>query len=140
LKDGDTVKHLAKVGSDFATGFGKVQQVKQSDFDEDGSHNTGFQTLKLSRGDQEIFVNKAPGGSELLRLVSKTTLKDTTERMVTEMEALDRLCQEVPKQEVHLEGVGLVQVEHHLVNTLHDGKERLAMTQHKVLNQFVLSH
>ena len=54
LKDGDTVKHLAKVGSDFATGFGKVQQVKQSDVDEDGSHNTGFQTLKRSCGEQDI--------------------------------------------------------------------------------------
>ena len=30
LKEGDTVKHLAKVGSDFATGFGKVQQKKES--------------------------------------------------------------------------------------------------------------
>ena len=53
---------------------------------------------------------------------------------MAEMEALDRLCQEVPKQEVHLEGVGLVQVEHHLVNTLRGGKARLAMSQHKVLN------
>ena len=91
-----------------------------------------FQTLKLSCGEQDLFVNKAAGGSELLRLVSKTTHKDTAERMVAEMEALDKLCQDVPKQEVHLEGVGLVQVEHRLVNTLHDGKERLAMTQHKV--------
>ena len=132
LKNGDTMKHLAKVGSDFAAGFGKVQQVKTCDFDEDGSHNKGFQSLKLSRGEQDLFVNKAPGGSELLRLVSKTTHKDTVERMVAEMEALDRLCQEVPKQEVHVEGVGLVMVEHHLVNTLHDGKERLATTQHKV--------
>ena len=46
---------------------------------------------------------------------------------------MDKLCQEVPKQEVDVEGVGLVRVEHHLVNSLHDGKERLAMTQHKVL-------
>ena len=53
-----------------------MQQVNQSDFDEDGSHNTGFQTLKRSRGEQDIFVNKAPGGLELLRLVSKTTHKD----------------------------------------------------------------
>ena len=111
-----------------------MQQVNQSDFDEDGSHNTGFQTLKRSRGEQDIFVNKAPGGLELLRLVSKTTHKDTMERLVAEMEALDRLCQEVPQQEVHLEGAGLVQVEQHLVNTLHGGKARLAMSQHKVLN------
>ena len=80
--------------------------MNQSDFDEDGSHNTGFQTLKRSRGEQDIFVNKAPGGLELLRLVSKTTHKDTMERLVAEMEALDRLCQEVPQQEVHLEGAG----------------------------------
>ena len=53
---------------------------------------------------------------------------------MAEMEALDRLCQEVPQQEVHLEGVDLVQVEQHLVNPLHDGKARLAMSQHKVLN------
>ena len=104
--------------------------MKTIDFDEDGSHNTGFQSLKLSRGEQDLFVNKAHGGSELLRLVSKTTHKDTVERMVAEMDALD--SQEVPKQEVHIEGVGLVMIEHHLVNTLHDGKERLATTQHMV--------
>ena len=132
LKEGDLVRHLAKVGSDFASGHGKVQQVKQSQFDEDGSHNSGFQTLKLSCGEQTLFLNNAPGGSELLRLVSKSTNKDTVENMVAEMEALDKLCEEIPKQEVHVEGVGLVQVEHRLVNSLHDGKERLAMTQHKV--------
>ena len=132
LKDGDTLQHLAKVGADFATGFGKVQQVKESDFDEDGSHNTGFQTLKLSCGKATLFANKAPGGSELLRLVSKSTQKDTVEKMVNEMESLDKLCQEVPKQDVHVPGVGLIHVEHRLVNSLHDGKERLAMTQHKV--------
>ena len=134
LKEGDSVRHLAKVGSDFASGFGKIQQVKQSQFDEDGSHNTGFQTLKLSCGEKTLFLNKAPGGSELLRLVSKTTHKDTQQKMVAEMEALDKLCEELPKQEVNVEGVGLVHVEHRLINSLHDGKERLAMTQHKVLN------
>ena len=132
LKEGDLVRHLAKVGSDFASGHGKVQQVKQSQFDEDGSHNSGFQTLKLSCGEQTLFLNNAPGGSELLRLVSKSTNKDTVENMVAEMEALDKLCEEIPKQDVHVEGVGLIQVEHRLVNSLHDGKERLAMTQHKV--------
>ena len=73
----DSVQHLAKVGSDFASGFGKIQQVKQSQFDEDGSHNTGFQTLKLSHGEQNLFLNKNPGGPELLRLVSMNTHKDT---------------------------------------------------------------
>ena len=52
---------------------------------------------------------------------------------------MDKLCQEVPKQEVDVEGVGLVHVEHHLVNSLHDGKERLAMTQHKVFNLIIYS-
>ena len=132
LKEGDTVKHLAKIGSDFATGFGKIQQKKESDFDEDGSHNTGFQSLKLARGEDTLFVNKCPGGSELLRLVSKTAHKDTVEKMVMEMNMMDKLSKEVPKQDVCIEGVGLVHVEHHLVNSLHDGKERLAMTQHKV--------
>ena len=89
LKEGDTVKHLAKVGSDFATGFGKVQQKKESDFDEDGSHQIAFQTLKVSRGEETLFANKAAGGTELLRLVSKSTHKDTVEKMVMEMETLD---------------------------------------------------
>ena len=134
LKEGDSVQHLAKVGSDFASGFGKIQQVKQSQFDEDGSHNTCFQTLKLSHGEKTLFLNKNPGGSELLRLVSKTTHKDTQDKMVEEMVALDKLCEEIPKKEINVEGVGVVQVEHRLINSLHDGKERLAMTQHKVLN------
>ena len=84
--------------------------------------------LSNAHVESKISVNKASN--------NKTTHKDTMERMVAEMEALDRLCQEVPQQEVHLEGVGLVQVEHQLVNTLHGGKERLAMTQHKVFNSF----
>ena len=132
LKEEGTVIHLAKVGSDFASGFGKLNQKKNTEFDEDGSHNTGFQTLKLSQGGQTLFENKAPGGSELLRLVSKTTHKDTQSKMVEDMEALDKICKEKPVQEVVVEGVGVVKIEHHLVNSLHDGKERLAMTQHKV--------
>ena len=112
--------------------FGKLNQKKNTEFDEDGSHNTGFQTLKLSQGGQTLFENKAPGGSELLRLVSKTTHKDTQSKMVEDMEALDKICKEKPVQEVVVEGVGVVKIEHHLVNSLHDGKERLAMTQHKV--------
>ena len=138
LKEGDCLRHLAKVGSDFASGFGKIQQVKQGEFDEDGSHNTGFQTLKLSLAEQTLFMNKNPGGSELLRLVRKTTHKDTQEKMVEEMVALDKLCEEIPKQEITIEGVGVVKVEHQLINSLHDGKERLAMTQYKVLNLNIL--
>lgn len=132
LKEGDTVVHLAKVGADFCTGFGKVQQRKQSDFDEDGSHNTGFQTIKLSLPHQTLFTNKAPGGSELLRLISKTNHKDSQARMIEQMEFLDKACKEMPEQEVEVEGVGKVAVQHQLVNCLHDGKERLAIVQHKV--------
>ena len=33
---------------------------------------------------------------------------------------------------MEIEGVGEVVVHHKLVNSLHDGKERLAMTQHLV--------
>ena len=33
-------------------------------------------------------------------------------------------------------GVGEVTVQHQLVNCLHDGKERLAMTQHLVIIDF----
>ena len=37
---------------------------------------------------------------------------------------------------MEVEGVGEVIVQHHLVNSLHDGKERLAMTQHLVIIDF----
>ena len=94
LQEGDTVVHLAKVGADFCTGFGKVQQKKESDFDEDGSHNTAFMTIKLSLPDKTLFTNKAPGGSELLRLISKTTHKDTQARMIEHMEFLDNASKE----------------------------------------------
>ena len=40
------------------------------------------------------------------------------EKMVTEMEALEKLCQEVPEQEVDVEGEDLVYVEHHLINCM----------------------
>ena len=130
LKDGDSLVHLAKIGSDFASGFGKLNQKKESQFDEDGSHQTAFQTLKLSQGDQTLFENKAPGGSELLRLVSKTNHKDTQERCIEEMKALDKICKEMPVQVVNLQGVGKVTIQHRLVNCLHDGKERLC--QHLV--------
>ena len=48
------------------------------------------------------------------------------------MELLDNICKEMPVQEVDIKDVGKVYVKHHLVNTLHDGKERLIMAQHKV--------
>ena len=101
-------------------------------------------------GEEIIFKNDAPGGSELLRLFSKTTQKDSQERMVAEMHRLDQLSKEIPpqvlmqvfyfeyqySQVVEVQGVGEVVVYHKLVNTLHDGKERLAMTQHLVMNHF----
>ena len=124
MKDGDTVVHLAKVGADFC----KVQQTKESDFDD----TTAFQTIKLSLSDKTLFSNKAPGGSELLRLISKSNHKDTQARLIEQMEFLDNACKERPQQEVEVEGVGKVAVQHRLVNCLHDGKERLAIVQHKV--------
>ena len=132
MKDGDTIHHLAKVGADFCTGMGKLQQKKEADYDEDGSHNTGLQTLKLSLPDKTIFENKAPGGSELLRLISKSTHKDTEERMVEQMKNLETLADEIPEQVVDVDGVGQVRVKHHLVNCMHDGKERRVMVQHKL--------
>ena len=35
---------------DFATGHSKIMQKKSEDYDDDGSHNTAFKTLQLSRG------------------------------------------------------------------------------------------
>ena len=100
LQPGDHLTHLAKVGSDFASGHGKMHQRRNSNFDEDGRHNSGFQSLLLTKeGKAEpIFKNEAPGGSELLRLFSTTTEKDTPERMVAEMERLDKFCKEIPQQ------------------------------------------
>ena len=45
-----------------------------------------------------IFKNKAPGGSELLRLFSKSTEKDTQERVLAEMENVEKLIKEIPPQ------------------------------------------
>ena len=116
VKDGDTITHLAKVGADFCTGMGKLQQKKEGDYDEDGSHNTGLQTLKLSLPDKTIFENKAPGGSELLKLIGKSTHKDTEERMVQQMKNFDTLADEIPEQVVDVDGDRQVRVQHHLVN------------------------
>ena len=101
LQPGCNLVHLAKVGSDFATGHGKMHQKKNADFDEDGSHNSAFQTLLLSKEGEVVFKNDAPGGSELLRLFSKTTERDSQERMVAEMQRLDKLCKEIPQQVIH---------------------------------------
>ena len=102
LQPGSNIVHLAKAGSDFATGHGKMHQRKKVDFDEDGSHNSAFQTLLLSKEGEVIFKNEAPGGSELLRLFSKTTEKDSQERMVAEMQRLDKLSKEIPQQVLHI--------------------------------------
>ena len=45
---GDTLVHLSKI--DFQTGLDKMSQKKESEFDEDGSHNSGFQTLSWPLG------------------------------------------------------------------------------------------
>ena len=112
------------------------QKKDSKGVDEDGSHNSGFQTLKLSLDDQSLFVNAAPGGSELLRLYRKTTEKDTQEKIIKEMEELDAICKERHVQEVEVKDEGKAIVKHHLVNNLHDGKERLIMAQHKVAKYY----
>ena len=61
-------------------------QKKSEDFDEDGSHNSAFQTLQLSIRGIEIFRNANPGGSELLRMTSKTM-----EKMAANMKILTLL-------------------------------------------------
>ena len=98
LRDGDIITHLAKIGSDFATGHGRKNMKKESEYDEDGSHNTGFQTINLVSRGKELFRNPNPGGSELLRLTSKTMQKDTTPSMVANMSALDELVKDVEDQ------------------------------------------
>ena len=64
-------------------------------------------------------------------------IKVICQKKVMEMEARDKLCQEVPKQLVDVKGVSLVHVEHYLVNSLHNCKERLTITQHMVFNLIV---
>ena len=60
------------------------------------------------------------------------TGKDTPDKIIREMEAFDTICKNRLVQEVDVKNVGKVIVNHHLVNCLHDGKERLIMAQHKV--------
>ena len=62
LQDGDEIVHLAKIGSDYTTGLGRMNQKKTEDYDEDGSHNSAFQTLQLSTRGTVIFRNEHPGG------------------------------------------------------------------------------
>jgi hypothetical protein len=100
LMDGDIVKHIAKIGSDSATGHGKRHQKKESKFDEDGSHNSAYQTvlLLLIRGNNIIFRNMKTGGSELLRLFSKTCEKDTQEMMIRNIEKFDKAKDDIVDQ------------------------------------------
>ena len=49
-----------------------------------------IQRLKLS---SVIFRNASPGGSELLRMTSKTLEKDSKERMAANMKMIDKLIE-----------------------------------------------
>ena len=132
LQDGDIIQYVAKIGSDFATGHGKIMQKKSEDFDEDGSHNSAFQTLQLSIRGIEIFRNANPGGSELLRMTSKTMEKDTKERMAANMKMIDELAENMEDQVEQVPGIGEVTIKHKLINCMHDDKERLAAVTAKV--------
>ena len=56
LEPGTHLVHLAKLGSDFATGHGRLHQKIQEDIDRDGSHNSGFQTILLSKVTSHIYL------------------------------------------------------------------------------------
>ena len=99
--------------------------------------NSGFQTVLLSTRGTTIFKNLNPGGSELLRMTSKTMEKDTKESMVANMAAMDRVNEEMKDQVEKVAGVGQVTICHRLVNCLHDGKERLAAVESKVQSYLV---
>ena len=110
-----------------------MNQKKEEDFDEDGSHNSAFQTLQLSTSSGDvIFKNENPGGSELLRMTSKTVEKDTREKMVANMKMIDRLKEDMEDQVEVVPGVGTVTIQHKLINCMHDGKERLAAVTAKL--------
>ena len=68
-------------------------QKKSEDYDDDGSHNYAFKTLQLSIRGSVIFRNASPGGSELLRMTSKTLEKDSQERMAANMKMIDKLIE-----------------------------------------------
>ena len=132
LQDGDEIVHLAKIGSDYTTGLGRMNQKKTEDYDEDGSHNSAFQTLQLSTRGTVIFRNEHPGGSELLRMTSKTMEKDTKEKMASNMQMIDELIKNMEDQVELVPGVGQVTIKHKLINSMHDGKERLAAVTAKL--------
>ena len=100
VQPGIDLVHIAKVGSDFASGHGKWHMMMKNsvEFDEDGSHNSAFQTLLISKDGEAIFKNDVRGGSAPLRLFCKTTEEDSQERMVAEMEQLDKLSKDIPPQ------------------------------------------
>ena len=54
---GDTLVHLAKI--DFQTGLDKMSQKKESEFDEDGGYNSGFQILTWR---PDPFCRQVPWG------------------------------------------------------------------------------
>ena len=132
LQDGDEIVHLAKIGSDYATGHGRMNQKKTEDYDEDGSHNSAYQTLQLSTRGTVIFKNENPGGNELLRMTSKTMEKDTKEKMAANMKEIDKLIEDMEDQVEIVPGVGQVTIKHKLINSMHDGKERLAAVTAKL--------
>ena len=107
-------------------------QKKTEDYDEDGSHNSAFQSLQLSIRGNVIFRNPHPGGSELLRMTSKTMEKDTRQKMATNMKMFDNLAENMEDQVELVPGIGAVTIKHRLINSMHDGKERLAAVSAKV--------
>ena len=132
LHDGDKIIHIAKIGSDYATGHGKRNQRKSEEFDEDGSHNEGYQSLQITCRNSILFKNLKSSGNELLRIFSKSCDKDTNAKMVETMEKFDRAAKDMETQVVEVPDVGNITIEHKLINCMHDGKERLAAVQHKV--------
>ena len=101
-------------------------------FDEDGSHNQGYLSLRLICGEDILFQNRNPGGNELLRVFNKSSQKDSNVMMVEMMERLDKASESMKEQVVDVPEVGSITIGHKLVNYMHDGKERLAAVQHKV--------
>ena len=110
-----------------------MNQKKTEDFDEDGSHITAFVTLRLSKKPGEvIFENNNSGGSELLRMTSKTMEKDTKEKMAANIKKIDKIIEDMEDQVELVPGVGTVIIKHKLINCMHDGKERLAAVTAKL--------
>ena len=101
-------------------------------FDEDGSHNQGYLSLRLICGEDILFQNRNPGGNELLRVFNKSSQKDSNVMMVEMMERFDKASESIKKQVVDVPEVSSITIRHKLINCMHDGKERLAAVQHKV--------